>query len=242
MSVTMFIKEIESDKALCREKKKTTAQFNLKEFGKFKQYCERNYFINIPAAEEKLGAEKVAEIKKRNKVRGKGEIKAEKITDKSDLATLKPFTREEVTTWVNLLVLPKNIVDEMKSSGLVSDEMNSWDMIDFEEMGAICGKCALSWDKKRGCVANLMAGESPLPDIAKKAGLNFIASIPKYAEDKTVFDGAKAKELLKEIEKLKPAVEKEGKGIAYRLSGVIERLESMAKACAENDVQFYFSS
>ena len=47
---------------------------------------------------------------------------------------------------------------------------------------------------------------------------------------------------MKEIEKLKPAVEKEGKGIAYRLSGVIERLESMAKACAENNVQFYFSS
>ena len=242
MSVTMFIKETDSDKALCREKKGKNAQFNLKEFGKFKQYCERNYFIDLAAAEDKLGKDKVAEIKKRNKVRSKGEIKAEKITDKSDLAALKPFTREEVTTWVNILVLPKNVIDEISASGLVSDVMNAWDMIDFEEMGEICGKCALSWDKKRGCVANLMPGGSPLPDIAKKAGLNFIASIPKYAEDKTVFDGAKAKELLKEIEKLKPAVEKEGKGIAYRLSGVIERLESMAKACAENNVQFYFSS
>jgi len=238
----MFIKETESEKALCREKKGKNAQFNLKEAGKFKQYCERNYFIDLAAAEAKLGAEKVAEIKKRNKLRGKGEIKAEKVKEKADLETLKPFTREEVTTWVNILALPKNVVDEISASGLVSDVMNAWDMIDFEEMGAICGKCALSWDKGRGCVATLMPGESPLPEIAKKAGLNFIASIPKYAEDKTVFDGAKAKELLKEIEKLRPAVEKEGKMIAHRLSGVIERLESMAKTCAENNVKFYFSS
>jgi len=242
MSITMFIMETESDKALCREKKGKNAQFNLRECGKFNQYCERNFFIDLVAAEAKLGKEKVAEIKKRNKVRGKGEIKAEKVTDKGDLAALKPFTREEVTTWVNILALPKGVVDEISASGLVSDVMTAWDMIDFEEMGEICGKCVLSWDKKRGCVATLMPGESPLPEIAKKAGLNFIASIPKYAEDKTVFDGAKAKELLKEIEKLKPAVEKEGKQIAYRLSGVIERLESMAKACAEYNVKFYFSS
>ena len=242
MSVTMFIKETESDKALCREKKGKNAQFNLRETGKFNQYCERNFYIDLAAAEAKLGKEKVTEIKRRNKLRGSGEIKAEKVKDKGDLETLKPFTREEVTTWVNILAQPKNVVDEITASGLVSDIMTAWDMIDFEEMGAICGKCALSWDKGRGCVATLMPGESPMPEIARKAGLTFIASIPKYAEDKTVFDGAKAKELLKEIEKLRPAVEKEGKQMAHRLSGVIERLESMAKVCAENNVQFYFSS
>lgn len=238
----MFIKETESDKALCREKKGKNAQFNLKEIGKFKQYCERNYFIDLAAAEAKLGKDKITEIKKRNKLRGAGEIKAEKVKEKGDLETLKPFTREEITTWINILALPKSVVDEISASGLVSDVMNAWDMIDFEEMGKICGKCVLSWDKGRGCVATLMPGESPMPEIAKKAGLTFIASIPKYAEDKTVFDGAKAKELLKEIDKLRPAVEKEGKQMAHRLSGVIERLESMAKACAENNVQFYFSS
>lgn len=242
MSITMFIKETESDKALCKDKKAKNAQVNLKEPGKFEQYCERNYFIDLAAAEAKLGKDKVAEIKKRNRLRGSGEIKAEKVKDKNDLATLKPFTREEITTWVNILVLPKNVIDEIMSSTLVSDIMTMWDMINFEEMGAICGKCVLSWDKKRGCVATLMPGDSPMPEIAKKAGLNFIASIPKYAEDKTVFDGAKAKELLKEIEKLRPAVEKEGKQMAHRLSGAIERLESMAKACSESDCRFYFSS
>lgn len=242
MSVTMFIKETESDKSLCREKKGTNAQYNLKEMGKFKQYCERKYFIDLAAAEAKLGKEKITEIKKRNKLRGAGEIKAEKVKEKADLETLKPFTREEITTWVNIVDLPKGVSAEIMASGLVSDIMTAWDMIDFEEMGLICGKCALSWDKGRGCVATLMAGDSPMPEIARKAGLTFIASIPKYAEDKTVFDGAKAKELLKEIEKLKPAVEKEGKQMAHRLSGVIERMESMAKACAENNVKFYFSS
>ena len=242
MSVTMFIKETESDKALCREKKATNSQFNLKEFGKFKQYCERNYYIDLAAAEAKLGKDKITEIKKRNKLRGSGEIKAEKVKEKADLETLKPFTREEVTTWVNILALPKGVAEEINASGLVYDVMTAWDMINFEEMGAICGKCALSWDKGRGCVANLMGGDSPMPEIAKKAGLSFIASIPKYAEDGTVFEGAKAKELLKEIEKLRPAVEKEGKQIAHRLSGVIERLEAMAKVCAEYNVKFYFSS
>jgi len=242
MSISMFIKETESDKALCREKKAKNAQVNLTDIVKFNQYCERNYFINLAAAEAKLGTEKFTEIKKRNKLRGKGEIKAEKVKDKNDLATLKPFTREEVTTWVNILAQPKSVVDEIMASGLVSDIMTAWDMIDFEEMGAICGSCALSWDKKRGCVATLMPSDSPMLEIAKKAGLTFISSIPKYAEDRTVFDGAKAKDLLKEIEKLRPAVEKEGKQMAHRLSGVIERLESMAKACAQNNVKFYFSS
>lgn len=242
MSITMFIKETESDKALCREKKGKNALVNMKEPGKFQQYCERKYYIDLAAAEAKLGKDKIAEIKKRNKLRGAGEIKAEKVKDKNDLATLKPFTREEVTSWINIVQLPKIVVDEIMASTLVSDIMTMWDSIDFEEMGEICGKCVLSWDKGRGCVATLMPGESPLPEIARKAGLNFIANIPKYAEEKKVFTGADAKELLKEIEKLKPAVEKEGKGIAHRLSGVIERLESMAKACAVNDVKFYFSS
>ena len=242
MSVTMFIKELESDKALCRDRKNKTSQVNLKEFGKFNQYCERNYYIDIPGAIAKLGEDKVKEIKKRNNVRGTGEIKAEKIKDKNDFATLKPFTREEVTTWVNLSLHPKNVQDEILASGLVADMMNGWDMLSFEEMGEICKKCALSWDKGRGCVATLMPGDSPMPEIARKAGLKFIADVPKYAETKEVFDGAKAKELLKEIEKLRPAVEKEGKQMANRMKGVIERLESIAKACAENNCKFYFSS
>lgn len=238
----MFIKELESDKALCREMKNTTARVNLRDNGRFAQYCERNYFIDLGAAAQKLGEAKLKEIKKRNGVRGTGEIKAEKIKDKGDLEALKPFTREEVTTWVDVLAQPKNVVDEIMASGLVSDTMNSWDMLSFEQMGEICGKCALSWDKGRGCVATLMPGDSPLPEIAKKAGLQFVASIPKYAEEKTVFSGSDAKKSLDEIEKLRPAVEKEGKQMANRLRGVIERLESMAKVCAANDVKFYFSS
>lgn len=238
----MFIKELESDKALCREMKNTTAQVNLKDNGRFSKYCLRNYFVDLGAAAQKLGDAKIKEIKKRNGVRGTGEIKAEKITDKSDLETLKPFTREEVTTWVDLLAQPKNVVDEIMSSGLVSDTMNSWDMLSFEQMGEICGKCPLSWDKGRGCVATLMPGDSPLPEIARKAGIQFIAEIPRYAEEKTVFDGSKAKELLADIPKLRAAVEKEGKQMANRLKGVIERLESAAKVCAEHNVKFYFSS
>lgn len=242
MSITIFIKELESDKALCREMKNTTARVNLKDNSKFSKYCERNYYIDLGAATQKLGEAKVKEIKKRNGVRGTGEIKAEKIKDEADLEALKPFTREEGTTWVDLLAQPKEVVNEIMSSGLVSDSMNSWDMLSFEQMGEICGKCVLSWDKGRGCVATLMPGDSPLPEIARKAGLQFVADIPKFAEDKTVFDGSKAKELLAEIEKLRLAVEKEGKQMANRLKGVIERLESMAKVCATNNVKFYFSS
>lgn len=238
----MFIKELESDKALCRDKKNTNAQANLKDISKFSKYCERNYYIDLAKAEAKLGKEKLTEIKRRNKVRGTGEIKAEKIKDSKDLEALKPFMREEITTWVNLIQQPKNVQDEIMASGLVSDIMNGWDVLSFEEMGAICGKCVLSWDKGRGCVATLMPSDNPMPEIARKNGLNFIANIPKYAEEKTVFDGAKAKDILSEIEKLRPAVEKEGRGMAHRLSGVIERLESMSKACAENNVKFYFSS
>jgi ribosomal protein S18 len=242
MSITMFIKELDSDKALCRDAKKKTAIVNLKEPGKFEQYCEVNHFIDLAKAEAGLGKEKLAEIKKRNKIRSTGEIKAEKVKEKADLETLKPFTRHEITTWVDLGKVGADVASAIMDSGMVEDMMNGWDVLTLVESTAICSKCLLSWDKGRGCVANLMSGDSPLPEVAKKHNLKFIAGIEKYAETKQEFDSAMAKELLKEIEQLKKAITSEEKMTQRRLAGVIERLEAMAKTCATHNCKFYFAS
>ncbi len=242
MSITMFIKELDSDKALCRDAKKKTAQVNLKEPGKFEQYCLVNHFIDMAKAEAALGKDKLAEIRKRNKVRGKGEIKADKIKEKADLETLKPFTRHEITTWVDLTKVSGEVAAVILGSELVADVMNGWDMLTLVESSAVCAKCVLSWDKGRGCVANLMSGDSPLPEVAKKHNLKFISSIEKYAETKQEFDEAAAKELLKEIEQLKKVMVNEEKMTQRRLAGVVERLEAMAKTCSTHGCKFYFAS
>jgi len=242
MSITMFIKELESDKALCRDAKKRTAQVNLKETSKFEKYCEVNRFIDLAKAEAQLGTEKLAEIKKRNKIRSKGEIKAEKIKEKTDLETLKPFTRHEITTWVDMSKAGGEVAKLIMDSGLVEDVMTGWDILTLVESTAVCAKCVLSWDKGRGCVANLMSGDSPLPEVAKKHNLKFIADIEKFAETKQEFDSAMAKELLKEIEQLKKVIVSEEKMTQRRLAGVIERLEAMAKTCATYNCKFYFAS
>jgi len=241
MSISMSIKELESDKALCRDAKKKTVQVFLSDIGKFSQYCDKNRFIDLAAAEAKLGTEKVAEIKKRNRLRAGGEIMAEKIKEKNDLGLLKPFTREEITNWVTLEPLPKKIQEEVLSSELVTDFVNAWDSLSFDEMYATCAKCELSWDKGRGCIATLIPSNSPLPEIANKYGLKFIAGIPQYAEKGTVFEAEKAKELLQEIKKLREELPAEGKMMVYRLSGAMDRLESLAKTCSEKGVRLYFS-
>ncbi|HDP97054.1 MAG TPA: hypothetical protein ENN25_05110 [Euryarchaeota archaeon] len=241
MSISMSLKELESEKALCKEDKRKIVKVCLSDTVRFEQYCDRNRFIDLAAAEAKLGQEKVAEIKKRNRVRSKGEIEAEKIKEKADLETLKPFTREEITNWVSLDRVPEKARKEIMDSGLVTDQINAWDARSFDEMYETCGKCKLSWDKGRGCIATLIPSESPLPGIADKFGLNFIAAIPSSAEKKVVFEAQRAKELLEEIDKLRDKLPEEGKMMVRRLSGAMDRLESLAKTCSENQVRFYFS-
>lgn len=237
----MSIKELESDKSLCRDDKNKTLRVFLSDAGKFVQYCDKNGYIDLEAAENKLGTEKLAEIKKRNRVRSKGEIMAEKIKEEKDLETLKPFTREETTEWVTLDLHPSKVQDEILNSGLIKDSINAWDARSFDEMYATCAKCELSWDKGRGCIATLIPSNSPLPEIAQKYRLNFIAKIPKYAEDGTVFDAKTAADLLSELEKLREKIPEEGKMMARRMSGAMDRLEALGKTSKEKGVRFYFS-
>jgi len=241
MSISMSIKELESNEALCRDSKKNTVKVFLSDTAKFAQYCDKNRYIDLAAAEAKMGKEKLAEIKKRNRVRSRGEIIADKITDAKDLEALKPFTREEVTNWLTIELQPEKVRDEIMNSNLVTDSMNAWDLYEFDEMYATCAKCKLSWDKGRGCIATLMPSDSPLPEIAARFGLNFIANIPKSAEDKVVYESKNAGELLKEIEKLRERLPEEGKMMVRRLSGALDRLEALSKTSTEHKVKFYFS-
>lgn len=241
MSISMSIKELESEKALCRDDKKKTVQVFLSDIGKFAQYCDKNRYIDLSAAEQKLGKEKVAEIKKRNRVRSTGEITADKIKEKKDLETLKPFTREETTKWVTLQIHPKNAQEDILKSGLIADSVTAWDALGFDEMYAICAKCELSWDKGRGCIATLIPSDSPLPEIANKYGLKYIAGIPKYAEKGAVFDSSEAKQFLSELKQLRDKLPGEGKMMVRRLSGAMDRLEAIAKTCSDKGVKMYFS-
>lgn len=54
------------------------------------------------------------------------------------------------------------------------------------------------------------------------------------------FTPADAEALLKEVGKLRPALEADSKMAVRRYSGVLDRLESMSKVCIESGCGFYF--
>lgn len=240
MSVTLAIKEMDTEKALCRDAKNRTVQVFLSDNTKFAKYCEVKRWIDLAAAEKELGADKLGEIKKRNKVRSKRDIPPDKIKDRGDLTTLKPFMGEEVTHWATVENIPRDAQQQIMNSGLVTDAMNAWDMLSLEDMTATCAKCSLSWDKGRGCVATLMGENSPLPEMAKKYGTSFLAGISNYIEQKKVFGPAEAKTVLKEVQDLRNKLPAEGKMMVRRLSGVLDRLEAVAEISSDHKISFYF--
>jgi hypothetical protein len=79
-----------------------------------------------------------------------------------------------------------------------------------------------------------------LPGIAEKAGCPIIAGVPAAAETMRKFTPKDAEALLKEVEIMRPALVADSKMAVHRYSGVLDRLEAMAKACIANDCGFYF--
>ena len=241
MAINMAITELESEKALCKNKKLTTVKVFFEQPGRWEKYMEVDRIVDLKKAAEKLGKEKMDAFFKKTRLKPEGdELYLEKVKDDADRKMLEPFVKEVKTKWVLVEKVPsemrKDVIAEAKKENVVTE----WDLLEFDEMYATCGKCGLSWDSKKGCVGNFGPSGSPVPELAKKYGLNMLAKVNESAEARKVFTPKDAEELLKEIKVIREKSPAEGKMIVRRIEGTLNRLEGMAKCAKDHNVGFYF--
>jgi hypothetical protein len=157
---------------------------------------------------------------------------------KADRKILEPLAEESVSGWASLEGLSAS--DREKAISAAEESMTGWDMISFDDMSEICGKCPLSWDKGRGCIGAFGPDNSLLPQIAEKYGCEIVASVPESAKSGRRFARKDADKLLKECGILREKLPEEGKMAVRRYAGPVERMEAAAKACIHGRCGFYF--
>jgi len=241
MGLNMAIMELESDKSLCKGKKLSTVKVFLEDPGRWEKHVEVDKIVDLKAAAARLGQEKLDALIKKARLKVEGdELYLEKVKDPTDQKTLAPFVKEVKTKWILVEKVPSAERKDLVSSAKKENTVTEWDMLEFDEMYATCGKCGLSWDNKKGCVGNFGPSGSPVPELAKKYGLNILAKVNDAAEQKKVFSSKEADELLKEVKVLREKSPAEGKMIVRRIEGTLNRLEAMAKCAKDYNVGFYF--
>lgn len=237
----MAITELDSDKALCRDRKLSTVKVFLEDPARWEKYAEVDRIVDLKKASEKLGKEKIDAFLKKSRLKVEGdELYLEKVKDEADVKMLQPFVKEVKTKWVLVEKVPTSERKDLVSSAKKENVVTEWDMLEFDEMYATCGKCGLSWDNKKGCVGNFGPSGSPVPELAKKYGLKILAEVNELAASKKILTSKDADELLREVKVLREKSPAEGKMIVRRIEGTLNRLESMAKCAKDYNVGFYF--
>ena len=241
MGLNMAIMELESDKSLCKNKKLSVVKVFLDDPGRWEKHVEVDRIVDLKAASDKMGREKIDALLKKARLKPEGdELFLEKVKDEDDRKVLMPFVKEVKTKWILMEKVPAADRNALQATAKKENTVTEWDLLEFDEMYATCGKCGLSWDNKKGCVGNFGPSGSPVPELAKKHGLNILSKVNELAEQKKILTPKDADELLKEVKVLREKAPAEGKMIVRRIEGTLNRLEAMAKCAKEFNVGFYF--
>ena len=241
MGLNMAITELESDKALCKGKKLSVVKIFLEDPGRWEKIVEVDRIVDLKKAADKLGKDRVDAFIKKSKLKVEGdELYLEKVKDENDRKMFEPFVREVKTKWILMEKVPADQKKDVAAAAKKENTVTGWDLLEFDEMYATCGKCGLSWDNKKGCVGNFGPSASPVPELARKNGLNILSKVDQLAEQKKILSSKDADELLKEIKVLREKAPAEGKVIVRRIEGTLNRLEAMAKCAKDYNVGFYF--
>lgn len=237
----MAIMELESDKSLCKGKKLSVVKVFLEDPSRWEKIVEVDRIVDLKKAADKLGKDKVDAFIKKSKLKVEGdELYLEKVKDENDRKMFEPFVKEVKTKWILMEKVPTDQKKDVVAVAKKENTVTGWDLLEFDEMYATCGKCGLSWDNKKGCVGNFGPSASPVPELAKKHGLNILAKVDQLAEQKKILSSKDAEELLKEVKVLREKAPAEGKVIVRRIEGTLNRLEAMAKCAKDYNVGFYF--
>ena len=237
----MAITELESDKALCKGKKLSVVKVFLEDPSRWEKIVEVDRIVDLKKAADKLGKDKVDAFIKKSKLKVEGdELYLEKVKDENDRKMFEPFVKEVKTKWILMERVSADQKKEVMATAKKENTVTEWDLLEFDEMYATCGKCGLSWDNKKGCVGNFGPSASPVPELARKHGLSILSKVDQLAEQRKILSSKDADELLKEVKVLREKAPAEGKVIVRRIEGTLNRLEAMAKCAKDYNVGFYF--
>src|SRR5512136_2595720 len=101
MGLNMAIMELESDKSLCKNKKLSVVKVFLDDPGRWEKYVEVDRIVDLKAASDKMGREKVDALLKKARLKPEGdELFLEKVKDEDDRKVLMPFVKEVKTKWI----------------------------------------------------------------------------------------------------------------------------------------------
>ncbi len=240
MGISMAICELDCDESLCKKPKLNVLKARVDSVQGLEAAADYDEVVRTADAKSVFQADFDA-FAKRNRIDPDAEIfLMTKVKKEEDATRLKPVAQKVYTGWLVLSKLPKGQAEEIVKRAGEDNLMTEWNTIPLEETNAICGRCAMSWDKGRGCIGSFGPENSQLPEIAKKYSCRIVSQIPELAKSRAILSATDAKALAEECKVLREKLPAEGKAPARRYGGVVDRLEAMANLCAQHGVRFYF--
>jgi hypothetical protein len=240
MGVSIALCETDSDSALCKVGKTTLLKVNLKDVAGFEDVAEFDLVVPLDQAKSAMGADWEAFLK-RNRMDPELEtLYMDKVKQDADKQRLMPVSKKLYTGWIAVDKVPAARMTVLMERSGNDDRLTAWDMLSFDDMGATCAKCALSWDEGRGCMGTFGPENSALPGIAKKYNCAIVASVPDSVGSRKIFSIEDAAKLIAEVKVLREKLPDEGKVMVRRYSGVLDRLEKMGNVCITYKTRFYF--
>jgi hypothetical protein len=240
MGISMAICEMDSDGALCKVGKSTLLKVNLKDLAGFEDVAEFDLVVPISQAKLVLGDDWEAFLKRNRLDPDMETLYLDKIKNQADRDLLVAESQKHYTGWISMEKVPEEKRPLLMERASRDDCLTAWDMLSFEEMGATCAKCPLSWDEGRGCMGTFGPENSALPDIARRNDCPIVASVPESVKSNRAFSVEEAASLLEEVRLLQERLPGEGKVMVRRYSGVLDRLEKMGQVCTVHKTRFYF--
>lgn len=237
MGYNIALCETECAAAPCREMKLHITQILVGD--KFREYQTFDEKVSVEDA-KKVFADFDAFLSRNRLPADVTDIYMAKVKKEDDAAALAPYVRKVPNGWVRLDDVEESKREEILAAGDMDNSITEWQEADLDTCTNMCQNCPLAWNKGRNCLETFGPSNTKLPGIAEKAGCTMIANVPKYAETMQKFTPKDAEALLKEVEVMRPALVADGKMAVHRYSGVLDRLEAMAKVCTANDCGFYF--
>ena len=240
MGVSIAICETDSESALCKVGKTALLKVNLKDVAGFEDVAEFDMVAPLDQAKAAMGADWETFLK-RNRLDPEMEtLYLDKVKQDADKQKLAPICKKLYTGWISLDKVAADRKEALLAKAGKDDRLTAWDMLSFDEMGATCAKCPMSWDEGRGCMGTFGPDNSALPEIAKKNNCAIVASVPESVVSKRLFTPEDAIKLLDEVKVLREKLPAEGKMMVRRYSGVLDRLEKMGNVCVTYKTRFYF--
>ncbi len=237
MGINIGIIEADAPSAPCKDLRSTVVKVHVADPKPFGDAAERDEYVGYDKAKAAFGDWEG--FVKRNRLNEDADaVYLAKVKKEEDLAVLRPMAEVSYTGWVDM----ERLDGAGREAALEAsdDRVTGWDLLDFDEMNAMCGSCPLSWDKGRGCIGAFGPDNSLLPEIAGRHGCPIVASVPEAVASGRRFTPAEASLLLKEVEVLREALPGEGKAMVRRYSGPLDRMEAVARISEKEGCGFFF--